>query len=199
MDENRYALNGNNEKFNSQTILVDAFLMFFTFGIYFFIWEYRVTKYMNEQTGENMSPVAQVLISFFFPPYVAVWGFLMASQLKKLAAKRNYKIFDGFEFVYAVLCLVIPMFHFVMLDYFLLKYNQVEVIETEEDEEHDETNDEFSTVQEIFEEEEEPEVIEPVEPHVGLVDELREYKKLLDRGIITEEEFEKKKKQLLGL
>ena len=31
------------------------------------------------------------------------------------------------------------------------------------------------------------------------VDELLDYKKLLDAGIITSEEFEKKKKQLLGL
>ena len=205
MEENRYAVKGNNESFNSQTLLMDAVLMFFTFGIYFFIWEYRVTKYMNSQTGENMSPAVQVLLSFFFPPYVAVWGYLMASRLKKLAAERNYKIFDGFEFVYAVLCLIIPMFHFIMLDYFLLKYNQTPIVEEEpieEDEEDEEepfgSNTEFSTVQEVFEEEE-PEVIKPVEPHVGLVDELREYKELLDLGDITEEEFEKKKKELLGL
>jgi uncharacterized membrane protein len=30
-------------------------------------------------------------------------------------------------------------------------------------------------------------------------DELRKYKELLDQGVITEEEFEKKKRQLLGL
>ena len=30
-------------------------------------------------------------------------------------------------------------------------------------------------------------------------DELRKYKQLLDEGVITEEEFEAKKKQLLGL
>ena len=202
MEENRYALKGNNESFNSQTLLMDVVLMFFTFGIYFYIWQYRVTKYMNSQTGEKMSPAAQVLLSFFFPPYVAVWGYLMASRLKKLAAERNYKIFDGFEFVYAVLCLIIPMFHFIMLDYFLLKYNQTPIVEEEPIEEDDEepfgSSTEFSTVQEVFEEEE-PEVIKPVEPHVGLVDELREYKELLDRGDITEEEFEKKKKELLGL
>ena len=33
----------------------------------------------------------------------------------------------------------------------------------------------------------------------GLVDEIRKYKSLMDQGIITEEEFSEKKKQLLGL
>ena len=35
--------------------------------------------------------------------------------------------------------------------------------------------------------------------HSAVVDELREYKQLLDDGIITEEEFQVKKKQLLGI
>ncbi len=30
-------------------------------------------------------------------------------------------------------------------------------------------------------------------------DELRQYKELMDQGVITEEEFEKKKKQILGV
>lgn len=34
---------------------------------------------------------------------------------------------------------------------------------------------------------------------IGLADELKKYKELLDTGVITQEEFEKKKKQLLGL
>ena len=33
----------------------------------------------------------------------------------------------------------------------------------------------------------------------SVTDEIREYKKLLDEGIITQEEFDAKKKQLMGL
>ena len=33
----------------------------------------------------------------------------------------------------------------------------------------------------------------------SIADEIREYKKLFDEGIITQEEFDAKKKQLLGL
>ena len=36
-------------------------------------------------------------------------------------------------------------------------------------------------------------------PQVSPVDEIRKYKSLLDDGIITQVEFESKKKQLLGL
>ena len=35
--------------------------------------------------------------------------------------------------------------------------------------------------------------------YVGSVEELKKYKELLDGGIITKEEFEAKKKQIMGL
>ena len=34
---------------------------------------------------------------------------------------------------------------------------------------------------------------------IGIADELKKYKELLDGGVITQEEFDAKKKQLLGL
>ena len=37
------------------------------------------------------------------------------------------------------------------------------------------------------------------ESHQSNADELKKYKELLDSGIITQEEFDAKKKQLLGL
>ena len=39
----------------------------------------------------------------------------------------------------------------------------------------------------------------PVEKPVDVVEELKRYKDLLDSGILTQEEFDAKKKQLLGL
>lgn len=36
-------------------------------------------------------------------------------------------------------------------------------------------------------------------PNISIADEIRQYKALCDDGIITQEEFEAKKKQLLGL
>lgn len=42
-----------------------------------------------------------------------------------------------------------------------------------------------------------PEVSQPVQP--SNVDELKKYKELLDSGVITQEDFDAKKKQLLGL
>ena len=40
---------------------------------------------------------------------------------------------------------------------------------------------------------------QPAQPQVSVVDELKQLKELLDIGIITQEEFDAKKKQLLGL
>ncbi len=41
--------------------------------------------------------------------------------------------------------------------------------------------------------------MQQIQPTLSEADEIRKYKKLLDEGIITQEEFEAKKKQLLGL
>ena len=39
----------------------------------------------------------------------------------------------------------------------------------------------------------------PKTPSIGAADEIRRYKELLDEGVITQEEFEQKKTQLLNL
>jgi hypothetical protein len=39
----------------------------------------------------------------------------------------------------------------------------------------------------------------PKTPPIGAADEIRRYKELLDEGVITQEEFEQKKTQLLNL
>lgn len=39
----------------------------------------------------------------------------------------------------------------------------------------------------------------PAAPATSSVDEIKRYKELLDTGILTQEEFDAKKKQLLGL
>ena len=39
----------------------------------------------------------------------------------------------------------------------------------------------------------------PAAPIPGAADELKQYKELLDMGAITQEEYDQKKKQLLGL
>ena len=41
--------------------------------------------------------------------------------------------------------------------------------------------------------------VNELEQNISFADELRKYKALLDDGIITQEEFEAKKKQILGL
>ena len=44
-----------------------------------------------------------------------------------------------------------------------------------------------------------PKAASPAVPQAGNADELRKYKALLDSGAITQEEYEAKKRQLLGL
>ena len=44
-----------------------------------------------------------------------------------------------------------------------------------------------------------PATVAPATPPQDAADELKKYKELLDSGVITQEEFDQKKKQLLGL
>ncbi len=43
------------------------------------------------------------------------------------------------------------------------------------------------------------ETVKVSKPDLGIAEELKTYKELLDSGVIPQEEFEAKKKQLLGL
>nr|WP_245184892.1 MULTISPECIES: SHOCT domain-containing protein [Lactobacillus] len=54
-------------------------------------------------------------------------------------------------------------------------------------------------IQEKIEEAHKPQQSQPVQNQVDPADELVKLKKLLDENIITQDEFDAKKKQLLGL
>lgn len=208
MDSNRYDLNGNTQNNNvSSTLILHVLITFLTGGLYYFFWAFDVMKTIDKDNEKQSPIILEILGMIFFPPFLWVWTYLTAKNIRGYANKRGMEIFDGFEIIAIVLCTIIPFFNFIFMDYFFVKAKNLpikaeEEFETDEFEEQENENTEFSTVDEIYEyvDDEEPKQVRiKIEPHVGIVDELREYKKLLDRGLMTEEEFEIKKKELLDL
>ena len=51
-----------------------VFLLLFTFGIWYFIWIYRTTRYLNRVEGEEYrNPTYKLLLCMFVPFYLIYW------------------------------------------------------------------------------------------------------------------------------
>ncbi len=62
-------------------------LMTITFGIWYLIWIYRMTRYLNRVGGvERRTPVNQLLLCIFVPFYLVYWTYQSALRTDKLAA-----------------------------------------------------------------------------------------------------------------
>lgn len=85
-------------------------LSVFTLGIWYLIWVYRTTRYMNRVEGElPQRPGNQLLACMFVPFYGAFWTYKNARRLDRLSASY------GLEDKLAVLCLALSALPFGLL------------------------------------------------------------------------------------
>ena len=171
-------------------------LLIFTFGIWNFIWVYKTTDYLNCVEGEEYkSPTTQLLLCMFVPFYVIYWTYLYAKRIDKLGAQR------GVESDITLICLLFAVFFYLLAPIFMQdKLNNIvkpvakpAYVQTQG------TTVAATPAPAVVVEVKAP-AQEPVAPVANdVVAELKGYKDLLDSGIITQEEFDAKKKELLGL
>ena len=152
-------------------------LLLFTFGIWHLIWIYRMTGYTNAvQDEEPRIPTNKLLLSLFVPFYIIYWTYKTAQRVDKMAAAK------GLASDMATLCLILEIFVPIIPP--ILLQDKMNNIITAADArpaaapKAQKTNNETT---------------------LGTAEELKTYKELLDSGVITQEEFDAKKKQLLGL
>ena len=150
-------------------------LLLFTFGIYYLVWIYRTTGYLNRVDDEPpRNPTTKLLLCMFVPFYSIYWMYKSAQRVDKLAQAR------GIPSDLSTLCLILAIFiSFIPPMLMQDKINQIALAENG---------------------------VQPPQPAsmraappVSVPEELKAYKELLDSGAITQEEYEQKKKQLLGL
>lgn len=175
-------------------------LLVFTLGIWNYVWIYRTTRFLNCVKGEEQrSELNQLLLCLFVPFYVIYWVYKSAQRIDKLAAQR------GIESDLTMISLLFAIFIYILAPIFMQdKINNI-VMPVEKTTYAESANAEVRTVTQapaqavVVEVKTAPEVVTPVTETKDIASELRAYKELLDSGILTQEEFDAKKKQILGL
>lgn len=161
-------------------------LLLFTFGIWLYIWIWRTTQYTNRAPGEEeRNPTKKMLLCMFIPFYSIFWTYKTAQRIDAIAKTR------GMSSEIATPCLVLAIF--VSFVPPILMQDKINAIALKEGAPAE------APVQPTVPEAE-PVSAAPVQTIAdGIPEELEKYKRLLDNGVITQEEFDAKKKQLLGL
>ncbi|MCC8014138.1 MAG: DUF4234 domain-containing protein, partial [Eubacterium sp.] len=159
-----------------------AILMFVTCGIYLFVWDYHTTDFLNcVEDEEKRDPSTTLLLCIFIPFYSVYWTYKSAQRIDKLA-KNN-----GIESDLSTVCLILSVFAGFIPPILMQDKINALIIKT---------NGNIQTQN-----------IQPTAQKLqtnnsvvfGTTEELKKYKELLDSGVITQDEFEAKKKQLLSL
>ena len=212
-------------------------LLIFTFGIWQYIWIYRVTGYTNNVRGEERrDPTNQLLLCLFVPFYTIYWVYKTAQRIDKMAAQR------GIPSDLSTLCLILEFFVAIVPPILIQdKLNAIVTAPGYTPNPGYQTPPAYSGAPTNAQPnpyggnpgyQERPTYSAaptnpqpnpyggnpgyseaPASPAPGYtvpaatpgqldpkaVEQLKEYKQLLDMGIITQEEFNEKRRQLLGL
>ena len=175
--------NENNQSIDGyHDLLVHILLLLFTFGIWQYVWIYKTTAYLNiTPNEEKRNPTTKLLLCMFVPFYYIYWIYKSAQRIDKLAISK------GQQSDISTLCLILSILvgivpPIIMQD----KINNI------------------AKPKSVVNANTTPASIQTSTPSdnqtsIGMADEIKKYKDLFDAGVITEEEFEAKKKQLLGL
>lgn len=144
-------------------------LCLFTFGIWQYIWIYRTTAYLNRTpNAEKYDPGTKLLLCIFVPFYSVYWIYKHGQKIDTLSKAKNPKHSD-----IATLCLVLGIF--IPLIAYIIMQEKINIIAKNKDEE----------------------VTDTQENSFKQLEEIKQLKELLDTGVITQEEFDTRKKQLL--
>ena len=172
------AINNDNTSKDSQgycDMTKHILLLVFIGWIWQYIWIYRTTDYLNKTPNEEKrDPITKLLLCMFVPFYYIYWIYQSARRIEIMAKEKH--IDSDIVTLSVVLSLFIGIVPPIIMQ---SKLNQICKSENK-----------VATVKNVE---------QKAEINSDKTDEIRNYKKLLDDGIITEEEFEAKKKQLLGL
>lgn len=157
-------------------------LLLLTCGIWNLIWVYRTTDYLNRVEDEPPRiPVNKLLLCMFVPFYSIYWTYQSAQRVDKLAAR------NGVASDLTTLCLILAIFVPVIPP--ILMQDKINAIASGGGASYTGTG--YTAPQQPRR--------APRAGGIGTAEELKAYKELLDSGAITQEEYEAKKRQLLGL
>lgn len=156
-------------------------LLFLTFGVWYYIWIYRMTGYLNAvEDEEYRDPTKKLLLCIFVPFYAVYWIYKSAQRVDKLAAKK------GVTSELSTLCLVLALFVGVVPP--ILIQDKVNAIIKHKPVATNPNTEATVDAQPV------PETSKAD----GQIELLEKLAKLHEQGILTDEEFKQKKADLLA-
>lgn len=159
-----------------QSLVPHVLLLLFTRGIYYLVWIYRTTDSLNAcKNEEYRTPVNKLLLCMFVPFYSIYWTYKSAHRIDMLGYEK------GIQGETATLNLILSLF-VPILPPILMQSKLNSVIMA------DSASPAVATAMQY--------AAKPVDNGYNDLEKLKE---LYDKGIITEEEFTEKKKQVLGI
>lgn len=157
-------------------------LCLFTFGIWYLVWIYRTTNFLNKTPGaEQYNPTSKLLLCMFVPFYQIYW---MYKHGQRIDTFSKYKKLNNSDM--ATMCLILGIF--IPIVACILMQDRINALCMAK-----------TPVAEAKAEIEKQNAPTQVVSETSAADELKKFKDLLDSGVITQEEFDAKKKELLGL
>lgn len=165
-------------------------LLLLTFGVWYLIWIYRMTGYLNRVEDEQpRNPTNQLLLCIFVPFYTVWWVYQSAQRIDKLAAAK------GIASDLSMLCLILAIFVGVVPPILMQdKINAIVTTDGAPDQPADGAQTQTAGRAPV-----QQQAAASSKTDVDTAEALKTYKELLDSGVLTQEEFDTKKKQLLGL
>jgi len=161
-----------------ENIGINIFLSFITFGIYGLIWIYNICKQVKLFTTKEQKCSSEYACMIFVPFYLLYWFYTRAKSLYLTARNKNISINDN-----STVCLVLSLFGFSIVSYALIQNNLNIIAENKSYDESYFDNNQDVVIRKIDK--------DPMEA-------IRELNELKKQGVISRNEFETKKKELLN-
>lgn len=159
-----------------KSLVPHVLLLLFTCGIYYLVWIYRTTDSLNAcKNEEYRTPINKLLLCMFVPFYSIYWTYKSAHRIDTLGYEK------GIQGDTATLSLILSLF-VPILPPILMQSKLNSVIMA------DSASPAVATAMQY--------TAKPVDNGYNDLEKLKE---LYDKGVITEEEFTEKKKQVLGI
>lgn len=196
-------------------------LSIFTLGIWQLIWIYRMTAFTNIVDNKDYrKPSSKLLLCIFIPLYIIFWIFKTAQRVDILLCKQDSQ--TKLTNCCLLLSIFVPFLSCIFLqdgvNEYIMSVKRRDIID-DDNEDKSEVSEEIEDVagedsvsilpflkntnfhyDEDGSEEFANDSIEIQEgKELVSIETIKKYKDLLDKGIITQEEFNAKKKQILGL
>lgn len=84
------SVNADDNSYYFISLIKHIFLLIFTFGIWQYIWVYRITKFTNLcNDEEKRNPTTKLLLFMFVPFYSIYWTYKTAIRLDKMSKECN--------------------------------------------------------------------------------------------------------------